>query len=341
MGLEHVSGRGSRGCRGTAAPQWAQPPPGPPLSPQCHLQAGHPRGALPEVISRGLLGGNAPSSPFCSVPKSATGALGPRRATKGNLVALLPAAPPAPAEHHGGSAPPCASPCPRLPPKRRRGGSPGSPPAAGAHALLFTSPLRLGGSARHELFPLPSADGEATRQLTHPTQLQKSVLTPSLLLLAHAASRRALRALFQPSAGCSGCSGLCAPRSRQAEVPQFTRAQPQGQNPSSHPIFPPFFPKLGSFASRALRRTRSLGAGCESSVLAFSMGCPCRLGGKGKKMVVLGLSRCQLSGVLWVTAGSCQALPRVSPAAARSNLHPRLSTAPARHHGAGGDTHTP
>lgn len=269
-----------------AAPRWARPPPGPPLSPQCHLQAGHPRGALPEVISPGLAGGNAPSSPFCSVPTSATGALGPRRAAKGDLVALLPGAPPAPAEHHehhGGSAPPCASPCPRLPPKRRRGGSPGSPPAAGAHALLFTSLLRPGGSARHELFPLPCADREATRQLTHPTQLQKSVLTRSLLLLAHAASRHALRALFQPSAGCLGCLGPCAPRSRQVEVPQFTGAQPRGQNASAHPVFPPVLPKLGRFASRALRSTRSLGAGCESSVLAFSMGCPCRLGEKGKK----------------------------------------------------------
>lgn len=151
--------------QGDGSPPVGTAPAGTPAVPSVPPPGGTSKGSPPGGHFPGALGGNAPSSPFCSVPKSATGALGPRRATKGNLVALLPAAPPAPTEHHGGSAPPCASPCPRLPPKRRRGGSPGSPPAARAHALLFTSPLRPGGSARHELFPLPSADGEATRLL--------------------------------------------------------------------------------------------------------------------------------------------------------------------------------
>lgn len=279
-GWSTFRGEGAGGAGGRQPPGGHSPHRDPPAVPSVPPPGGTSKGSPPGGHFPGALGGNAPSSPFCSVPKSATGALGPRRATKGNLVALLPAAPPAPTEHHGGSAPPCASPCPRLPPKRRRGGSPGSPPAAGAHALFFTSPLRPGGSARHELFPLPSADGEATRQLTHPTQLQKSVLTPSLLLLAHAASRRALRALFQPSAGCSGCSGPCTPRSHSPIHPS-TAPRPE---PLSSPHFSPSFnPNLAGLRAELCGALGALEPGVKAPCWLFPWAAPADWGEKGKK----------------------------------------------------------
>lgn len=139
-------------------------------------------------------------------------------AAKGHLMAVVPGAHPCPS---------CQA--PRPPSITSSQKAPRSLQTAGNRVLVFTSLLCPSSSAHQELLPLRSSDREATQQPTHLIQLEKSVLTSSLLLLTKAGCRHAP----------SPASRCCAPK----------QVTPTGLDPE------PCFPRGGS-ATKAHAQSR-------------------------------------------------------------------------------------
>lgn len=293
-------GAGRRG--GTAAP-WQHPaghspPPGPPLSPQCHLQAGHPGRDLSQVISPGLAGEMPLPRPLLRAhkchqrPGAAASRKGQPRGSSPRGTSSSCRAPAAAPRAPLGLCTPLRLPLPSPPPETPPRPVPREPPGSrGLRAPfhLAASPGRLSSSGAVSS-PFRRQGGRAAADPSNPAA-KIGPDSESLAVSSRCLPTRAAGAIPARSREL----GAVRPIPGRSRCPNAPGHSPEARTPRLTPLFPQLSPNLAGLRAELCGALGASEPGTKAPGWLFPWAAPADQGEKGK-MVAFGCHTASSAG---------------------------------------------